>query len=317
MPTLPRPPFDPELQAALDLMPPLPALSAEMIPLLRARPLSAPIETTLEGRDVEVVDHTVQGHGGDEIIVSVLRRKGHSGTSGPGVYNIHGGGMIVGGRWDGAESLVDYVEQYDAVAATVEYRLAPEFQDPVPVEDCYAGLVWFSEHAGDLGFDPNRVVIAGGSAGGGLTAGTVLLARDRKGPAIAAQVLMCPMLDDRNESLSARQYRDLGVWDGNANAFGWRALLGDRAGTDDVSIYAAPGRAEDLSGLPPTYIDVGSAEVFREEDIAYARRIWAAGGQAELHVWSGGFHGFEVVTTALITQEAVQTRAVWIGRHLG
>lgn len=317
MPTLARPPFDPELQAALDLMPASPPLSAEILPLIRSTPLSPPIETVLEGRDVEFVDHTVHGHGGDEIIVSVVRRKGHSGTSGPGIYNIHGGGMIMGDRWLGAESVIDFVEQYDAVAASVDYRLAPEFQDPVPVEDCYAGLVWFSEHAAEFGFDPNRILIMGGSAGGGLTAGTVLLARDRKGPAIAAQALMCPMLDDRNESLSARQFRDLGIWDGDSNEFGWHALLGDRAGTDDVSIYAAPGRAEDLSGLPPAYIDVGSAEVFRDEDIAYAQRIWAAGGQAELHIWSGGFHGFEVVPTALISQEAVQTREVWIGRYLG
>ena len=106
-------------------------------------------------------------------------------------------------------------------------------------------------------------------------------------------LLMWPMLDDRNDSVSARQIDGVGVWDRTSNDTGWTALLGDRRGTDDVSVYSAPGRALDLSGLPPAYLEAGSAEVFRDETVAFAGRIWEAGGSAELHVWAGGFHGFQ------------------------
>lgn len=317
MSTIARPPYDPELQAALDLMPVMPPLTADFLPIIRASPIGEPIEAIIAGRPLHIEDHPVRSHDGTEIIVSIMRRTDHTRTDGAGVFNIHGGGMIVGHRWDGAEGMANWVEQYDAIAATVEYRLTPEFPDPVPVEDCYAALTWFAAQSNELAFDSSRIMVAGGSAGGGLAAGTVLLARDRRGPHIAAQLLMCPMLDDRDNTLSTRQYEGIGIWDRDANRFGWASLLGDRVGTGEVSIYAAPARAGDLSGLPPTYLDVGSAEVFRDEVVSYASRIWEAGGQAELHVWSGGFHGFEMVTTAALTRTCAQTRDAWVRRHLG
>ena len=126
------------------------------------------------------------------------------------------------------------------------------------MEDCYAGLVWTAEHADELGIDPTRLDHRRGSAGGGLAAGVALLARDRGGPALAGQVLIYPMLDDRNDTVSTRQIDGIGVWDRTSNVTGWSALLGDRRATDDVSIYAAPARATDLSGLPPAFIDCGS-----------------------------------------------------------
>lgn len=145
-----------------------------------------------------------------------------------------------------------------------------------------------------------------------------LLARDRNGPRAIGQVLMCPMLDDRNDTPSAHQMAGLGVWDRTSNETGWNALLGDARGTADVSPYAAPARAHDLSGLPPAFIDVGSAETFRDEDIAYASRIWHAGGIAELHVWPGGFHGFDgMVPRAALSQEARAARLRWLRRLLG
>lgn len=311
-----RPPFDPELAAALAVMPQMPALSTEMIPLLRQNPFSPPIEEQLAGRDLEWYDVEIPGHGGDQIVVTVVRKPGHT-DAGPGIYLTHGGGMIMGDRSVGIAQAADWIEQHDAVAVTVEYRLAPEFPDPYPVEDCYAGLVWTAEHAEQLGIDPDRIIIAGGSAGGGLAAGVALLARDRQGPALAGQLLMCPMLDDRDATVSTEQMDGVGIWDRAANIVGWTALLGDRKGTDDVSIYAAPARATDLSGLPPTYIDCGSAEVFRDEDVAYATAIWATGGQAELHVWAGGFHGFEVVPHAVVSRAAVAARETWVARIIG
>jgi acetyl esterase/lipase len=179
-------------------------------------------------------------------------------------------------------------------------------------------LVWTAEHAAELGIAPGRIVVAGASAGGGLAAALALLARDRGGPALAGQVLMCPMLDDRNDTPSSRQMAGLGVWDRSSNKTGWTALLGEGRGGPDVSPYAAPARADDLSGLPPAFIDVGSAETFRDEDVTYATRLWQAGGRAELHVWPGGFHGFDLLAPqAAISQEARAARLRWLRRLLG
>jgi acetyl esterase/lipase len=186
------------------------------------------------------------------------------------------------------------------------------------VEDCYAGLVWTAAHAAELGIDADRIIIVGGSAGGGLAAAVSLLARDRGGPAVFGQMLMCPMLDDRNDTPSSLQMAGLGVWDHTANETGWTALLGDQRGGPDVSPYAAPARATDLSGLPPAFVDVGSAETFRDEDVAYATRIWQAGGRAELHVWPGGYHGFDgFAPQAALSLEANAARLRWLRRLLG
>jgi acetyl esterase/lipase len=315
-----RPPFDPELEAALtasaDGAPS--ALTHEMIPMLRRSPAHDPGPTlaVLDERGFTRRDEPIAGHRGGEIIVSVIEKKGRTGT-GPGFFHTHGGGMIVGDRWFGVLGFLDWAEDFNGVIVTVEYRLAPEFPDPFPVEDCYAGLAWVVEHAATLGVDPSRVLIGGKSAGGGLAAGTALLARDRKLIALAGQLLLCPMLDDRDRTVSARQFDGVGTWDRGSNTVGWTALLGDRRRTDDVSIYAAPARAEDLSGLPPAFIDCGSAEVFRDEDITYATKLWEAGVQAELHVWPGGFHGFDsVVPTAAISIAAVGARDDWVRRLL-
>jgi acetyl esterase/lipase len=317
--TISRPPFDPELEAMLavlgDQMPP--SITPEMIPLLRqASPVSVDHDQVLADAGISRRDVTIPGYEGDEIVVSVLQREGRTGT-GPGIFHTHGGGMIIGDRWVGLGQFLPWILRFDAVVVTVEYRLAPEFPDPYPVEDCFAGLVWTAEHAAELGIDPDRLIIAGASAGGGLAAGTALLARDRQGPALAGQVLIYPMLDDRDATVSTAQIDGVGVWDRTSNITGWSALLGDRVGTDDVSIYAAPARATDLSGLPPAFIDCASAEVFRDEDVAYATALWHAGVQAELHVWPGGFHGFDLMAPhTAIAKAMTAARDEWIGRLL-
>jgi acetyl esterase/lipase len=125
------------------------------------------------------------------------------------------------------------------------------------------------------------------------------------------------MLDDRDQTVSTRQIDGIGVWDRGSNVTGWSALLGDRRGTGDVSVYAAPARATDLSGLPPAFVDCGSAEVFRDEDVAYATALWAAGVQAELHVWPGGFHGFDMMAPhAALAKAARAARDSWVARTL-
>lgn len=157
-------------------------------------------------------------------------------------------------------------------------------------------------------------MIGGVSAGGGLAAATALLARDRGGPELAGQLLLCPMLDDRNSTHSAVELDGRGLWDRTANNVGWAAYLGDLR---DVPAYAAPARATDLSGLPPAFLDVGTAETFRDEVVAYASRLWEAGGEAELHVWPGGFHGFDaLVPEARLSRAARAARLSWLQRLL-
>lgn len=313
----PAPPFDVELAAALAIINEQEpsTVTPDMIQPRRAAPTLS-LEEILDGRDVTHREETFAGPGGN-LLVSLFQRNDHS-VAGVGVVHTHGGGMIFGDRFSGIETMLDWVEELDAVVVSVEYRLAPEHPDPAPVEDCYAALVWTAENAARLGIDANKLVIAGGSAGGGLAAGTALLARDRQGPALAAQMLIYPMLDDRNETVSSYQIDGKGIWDRGSNDTGWDALLGDRRKTDDVSIYAAPSRATDLSNLPPAFIDVGTAEVFRDEDVAYASTIWTSGGHCELHVWPGGFHAYDVLAPFAALSAATQdARLSWLRRTLG
>ncbi|MDR0592240.1 MAG: alpha/beta hydrolase, partial [Bifidobacteriaceae bacterium] len=214
-----------------------------------------------------------------------------SGDARPCVYFIHGGGMATGNRTSGVGEPLAWARRFGLVVVSVEYRLAPETRHLGPVGDCYAGLEWVAAHASDLGLDPGKILVAGASAGGGLAAGVALMARDLGGPPLLGALLLAPMLDDRNQTASAKQMEG-SVWDWRDNDFAWRLLLGDLSGGDLVSPYAAPARARDLGGLPPLFIDVGSAETFRDEVVDFAARVWRRGGDAELHVWPGGFHGF-------------------------
>lgn len=319
-PTTVAPPFDPELAAVLAVLrEQLPAtLTPAMIEPMRAAPLLALDESALAARGLVHTERTVPGPAGAPDIVLSLFEKADRVPGGPVLFHTHGGGMIIGDRFTGIDLLLDWVDAFDLLVVSVEYRLAPEHPDPALIDDCYAGLLWTAAHADELGVDPARLIVGGASAGGGLAAGLALMARDRGAPALAGQILICPMLDDRNETVSSHQIDGVGVWDRGSNDTGWDAYLGDRRGTDAVSIYAAPGRADDLSNLPPAVIDVGSAEVFRDEDAAYASRIWAAGGVAELHVWPGGFHGFDLMApTAAVSVASLRTRTDAVRRLLG
>lgn len=318
----PPPPFDPELRPALDAMAAAgrPAFTLENVELIRQAPPLFPVPTDDDlrrGGAFEVTTVRAPGpEGAPDVPLLICRPVGVSAPAGC-LYYIHGGGMMFGDNRGGLPGMLDHAEQLRLAVVSVEYRLAPETPHPGPVEDCYAGLAWTVAHAGELGIDPARVIVGGGSAGGGLSAAVALLARDRGGPALSGQLLICPMLDDRNNTPSSVQMAGLGVWDRAANHVGWTALLGDARGGPDVSPYAAPARATDLSGLPPAFIDVGSAETFRDEDVAYASRIWQAGGSAELHVWPGGSHGFAgMVPQAALSQAAVAAQRDWLRRLL-
>jgi acetyl esterase/lipase len=314
-PSLRRPPYDPELAMALDASPLPQTVTLDMVAGLRANPFSPPVDDLLASRAIDREDHTLAGPDSD-LQVTVFRPRAASGAR-PGILFLHGGGMIIGDRFTGIEELLKWTEWHGAVSVTVEYPLAPEHPDPAPVEGAYAALLWTTEHSAALGIDPGRLMIAGSSAGAGIAAGVALMARDRGGPALIAQMLNSPMLDDRNETVSSHQYTGTGSWSRESNDMGWDALLGDRRRSEHVSAYAAPARALDVSGLPPAFVDVGSAEVFRDEAVAYASALWAGGVQAELHVWAGGFHMFHgPAPAAAVSVAAVAARADWVGRTL-
>lgn len=317
-----HPNIDPELAAGLDraFLPPvdfarlspadLPGLRGRLNEMFAAMP---PIDTP----GVTVEDRRVPGpDGAPDLRVRVYRPPGRRDPL-PCLYWMHGGGMILGLVEMDDASLARHVLEVGCVVVSVEYRLAPEHPHPAPVEDCYAGLVWTAGNAEELGVDPGRIAVGGASAGGGLAAGTALLARDRGGPRITFQMLIYPMLDDRGVTPSSRQFTEAVAWNSDANAFGWRALLGDAAGTGGVSPYAAPARAADLSGLPPAYVEVGELEVFRDECADYALRLVQAGVSTEFHLYPGAFHGFDTVLPgAELSRRAVAGRRAALRRAL-
>jgi len=311
------PPFDRELDGPLRaILAGRPSLTEDIIHERRAAGASLTDEEIRRDGAFTVSERSIPGPFGDVGLLICVPTAAT--TPPPVVYNTHGGGMVAGNnRTSELRGELDRAQALGCAVVAVDYRLAPEYPDPAPVEDCYAGLAWLAAHGADLGVDTSRIVLSGNSAGGALAAALALLARDRGGPPVLGQLLQFPMLDDRCDSPSVRQLETVGMWDGRSNRTGWTALLGERRGTADVSPYAAPARATDLSGLPPAFIEVGSVEALRDEGVEYATRLWRAGGEAELHVWAGAFHSFdEWVPTAEVSRAAHDARVSWLRRVL-
>lgn len=315
-----RPPYDQDLLAHEDTQHrPIPRSAQDLEQMRREEPSSDPLIT--EDPAICIEDRVLLGPQSD-IKIKIFQSaavKTDPQIPRPGILFLHAGGRIQGNPFVGLASVIDTVKQLNAVIISPSYRLAPEFQGNSAAEDCYATLLWIEKNYKELNIDLERLMIAGVSAGGGLAASTALVARDRGGPRLRAQLLVCPMLDDRCDSLSSKQF-DLDTR-GYYTQFGhyaWRCVLGDLAGREEgVSYYAAAGRATDLSHLPQAYIDVGSSEPFRDEDIAYATKLWQSGVQADLHVWSGGSHGFDLFERPTwIGDQAKRARFSWLCRVL-
>ncbi|WP_061291686.1 alpha/beta hydrolase [Herbidospora cretacea] len=276
-----HPHLDPDLRAALEATPvaPYDLSSADLDEIRRARAATC----LPPGPGTKVTDVDADG-----LRLRVYRPAGAGDGPLPCLYWIHGGGMVFGLPEMDDARVSRWVEALGCAVVSVDYRLAPEHPYPIPLDDAYRGLVWTADNAAFLGVDAGRLAIGGNSAGGGLAAGCALMARDRGGPALRLQMLLCPMLDDRDDTPSKTQHAE-SLWPRANNRWAWNAYLGDLA---DVPVYAAPARAADLSGLPPAYVDVGDLELFRDEDAHYALRLAAAGVPVEFHLWPGAVHGF-------------------------
>lgn len=248
-------------------------------------------------------DRTIPGPGGD-LGIRIYRPVNATGTL-PGLFFIHGGGMVLGNldSDDGVPTML--CETLGAVIVSVDYRLAPEHPAPAAIDDCYAALQWMAANAGDLGYDPGRLAVYGGSAGGGLAIATALMVRDNGGPSISFLMPIYPMIDDTNTTPSSHEITDVGIWDRDGNIESWGWYLGGKAADQ----YSAPARAEDLSGLPPTFIDVGEMDMFRDEDITFANRLMQAGVATEFHVYPGAYHASEI-----FAPEAALSARIWATR---
>lgn len=265
------------------------------------------LQTMVHGLLPMPADVTIQDfHATTEDGASLLLRWYSKDGVNPGsaVLYCHGGGMILSnvGIYDGP--VARYVAATGVPFLSVEYRYAPEFPAPTPVTDCYAALQWLLGSAAQLGVDPARIAIMGDSGGGGVAASLAIYARDQGGPAIAKQVLIYPMLDNRNTTPDP-ELVPFATWSYDDNVTGWGALLGDASGGP----YAAAARLEDFTGLPPAYIEVGELDIFRDEDVAYARRLAAAGVSTELHVHPNVPHAWEaLVPMAELSQRSATDR---------
>jgi acetyl esterase/lipase len=282
--------------------------SLDKLPAMRSASMFEPQSAS----DVERIELTTKGSG---VALSVLRPF-ESADEPPVLFWMHGGGMVIGNRHMDDARLIEWCRSLGCVCISVEYRLAPEASYPAPLDDCEAGLRFIVEHADDLRIDPRRIGIGGHSAGGALAAGLALRWRDGANVPLAFQYLEYPMLDDRGLTASS-QLEGLPVWTRESNVFGWRSYLGDRYGTDDVPADAAPARATELSGLPTTFIVVGTADCLRDESIDFAARLCRAAVPTELHVYAGAVHGFEMFADTAVARTAARDGADRLARQFG
>lgn len=303
----------PELRPALDIFPSV-NLSSETLPALRSalEDRAAQAFQTAEDFRVTLEQRHIPAGGDDERTLRLLTiRPTHTAPSPrPVLLHLHGGGHCAGRPEQNTGDLCRFAQELNCLVISPDYRLTPETPFPGGIEDAYTTLCWIHDNAETLNIRRDQIGVTGESAGGNLAAALCLLARDRHGPAILFQNLIYPMLDDRtvndapNPSPTAGEF----VWTRASNTYAWDILLTpSRPGDENISPYAAPARATNLSGLPPTIMTVGALDLFLEEDLLYAQRLIRSGVSVELDVVPGAYHAFDV-TDAPIAKQTLERR---------
>jgi acetyl esterase/lipase len=209
----------------------------------------------------------------------------------PGLLWIHGGGYLIGVPEQDDAYILRFVEASGCVVVSPDYTLALDKPYPAALEDCYQALLWLKQHGTEYGMRADQLFVGGDSAGGGLAAAISLYARDKGEVALAFQMLLYPMIDDRATGSSVDN--NAPVWNSNDNDGAWQLYLRDAYRSDEVPMYAAPGRAEDCSGLPPAFSFVGSVEPFHDETVAFMDNLTRSGVPVHFRVFDGCFHAFD------------------------
>lgn len=289
-------------------------LDADTLPAFRRLSLLSPDPADLS-RDVDIARRMIPVGGSREVPLLVYSPR-RAAPARPVILHMHGGGFV-GGTVAGSQGRnCELAIGLGVVVVSVDYALAPEHPFPAAIEDCYAALSWVVRSGAGIGADPDRVILKGESAGGGLAAALAILARDRGEFRPVFQHLTYPMLDDRTgRDVAADPYAGEFIWTAASNRFGWDALLGPMAHGKTVSPYAAPARETDFSGLPPAYIMTGALDLFAREDIRYAQELIRAGVAVELHVYPGACHGFDAVQSASVSVRARESSWSALARY--
>jgi len=310
----PRWELDVEIARLMAATPTVPVLTSENLAERRAQVVAHATLATRSDRVTRSDIHVPGPPGAPDVLVRVYEPPS-SPSPRSAIIAIHGGGLVMGSYVQDDERLSRWSYELGLVAISVDYRLAPEHPYPKALEDCYTVLTWVFAHAGAWRLDPNRIGVFGASAGGGLAASLTLFAREQSEVQPAVQLLVFPMLDDRQQTPSSN--RPVPVWPREANEFGWRCYLGEMANGSEVPFTAAPSRAEDLADLPPAFICVGTADLFCDEDIAYAQRLIQHGVPTELHVYAGAPHGFiSLFSTSSLARRCETEMDAWLRTRL-
>lgn len=234
----------------------------------------------------------------------------------PALLWLHGGGYVIGKPEMDDQRCAQFVRELGITVVSVAYRRAPQHPFPAALDDAYAALKWMAQ-ASALDIDPQRIAIGGSSAGGGLAAALAQLAHDRREVTPVFQLLLYPMLDDRTVLRGELDDHNSITWDQKSNRFGWESYLGQACGATHTANYAVPARRNDLRGLPPAWIGVGSLDLFYDENVAYAQRLRASGVMCDLEVVTGAFHGFDAIGASVtVIEDFKKAQLVALLKHL-
>jgi len=299
---------DPEIISALDLFPTSDLTGATLMESRENQAKMIPQMDVTQLFPVTWAERAVPSYfGGPDIRIEIIKPREPKYDNMPLYYSIHGGGMVMGSPVGDRTANAALAAQHGFCCVSVDYRLAPEHIQPSQLQDCYSGLKWCIEHAEELGIDIQKVAVGGSSAGAGLAAGLALYIRDQKEFDIHHLRLRSPMLDDRTSISPDHPYAGEFVWTNRSNYFGWKSVLGHEPGQEGTSEYYVPARAKSLAGLPPTYISIGSIDLFIDEAIRFAQQLAFDGVLVELHVYPGYHHLAPAFPNAHYSQEGAKS----------